>query len=96
MTPGPLIPAREMLADILLGTGKATDALREYEAVLAKEPNRFRAILGAAEPRKRGKEARARDLFKQVAEPAATPIARETGSTRPAGSLAEASTTRSP
>lgn len=48
VTPGPLLPAREILADVLLGTGKAADALREYEAVLAKEPNRYRATFGAA------------------------------------------------
>ncbi len=69
VTPGPIIPAREMLADILSGTGKATEALREYEAVLAKEPNRYRAILGASRAaRSAGQEARARDLFKQLLE----------------------------
>ena len=69
VTPGPIIPAREMLADLLSGTGKATEALREYEAVLAKEPNRYRAILGASRAaRSAGQEARARDLFKQLLE----------------------------
>jgi hypothetical protein len=48
VTPGPLLPAREVLADILLETGKAAEAQREYEAVLAKEPNRYRATFGAA------------------------------------------------
>jgi hypothetical protein len=48
VTPGPLLPAREVLADILLETGKASDALIEYEAVLATEPNRYRATSGAA------------------------------------------------
>src|SRR5262249_54084553 len=32
-TPGALLPAREMLADLLLGNGAAADALKEYEAV---------------------------------------------------------------
>ena len=48
VTPGPLAPARELLAELLLATGKAKEALVEYEAVMAKEPGRFRAISGAA------------------------------------------------
>jgi hypothetical protein len=68
VTPGPIIPAREMLADILAASGKTTEALREYEEVLAKEPNRYRAVLGASRAaRSAGQEARARDLFKQHA-----------------------------
>jgi len=48
VTPGPLLPAREVLADSLLEAGKGAVALTEYEAVLAKEPNRYRAMVGAA------------------------------------------------
>jgi tetratricopeptide (TPR) repeat protein len=48
VTPGPLAPARELLADMLLELKQPADALVEYEAVLKKEPNRFRAIYGAA------------------------------------------------
>jgi hypothetical protein len=47
VTPGPLLPAREIYAELLLDAKKATDALREFEAVLAKEPNRYRALVGA-------------------------------------------------
>jgi tetratricopeptide (TPR) repeat protein len=49
VTPGPILPAREILADILLEQGRAEEALAEYEAVLDKEPNRYRALAGAAE-----------------------------------------------
>ena len=42
------LPAREMLAEILLLDGRAADALKEYEASLASDPNRFNALLGAA------------------------------------------------
>jgi tetratricopeptide (TPR) repeat protein len=42
------LPAREMLAEMLLLDGKAVDALKEYEASLASDPNRFNALLGAA------------------------------------------------
>jgi tetratricopeptide (TPR) repeat protein len=49
VTPGPILPAREMLADVLLEDEQFAEALAEYEAVLAKEPNRFRAVAGAME-----------------------------------------------
>jgi len=38
VTPGPLKPAREILGDLFMQAGKPADALREYEAVIAKEP----------------------------------------------------------
>jgi hypothetical protein len=47
VTPGPILPAREVLATVLLKAGKPADALREFETVLAKEPNRYRALAGA-------------------------------------------------
>jgi hypothetical protein len=69
VTPGPIIPARELLADLLLASGKSDDALREYEAVLVKEPNRYRAVLGAARAASlTGNESRALELFKQLTE----------------------------
>ncbi|HYN06747.1 MAG TPA: hypothetical protein VES67_05090 [Vicinamibacterales bacterium] len=48
VTPGPLAPARELLADMLLELKQPADALREFQATLKKEPNRFRAVYGAA------------------------------------------------
>ena len=48
ITPGPLAPARELLGEILLQLNKPADALKEFEATLKKEPNRFRAVAGAA------------------------------------------------
>lgn len=53
VTPGPLLPARELLASALLEAGRPADALREFEAVLAKEPNRLRAVAGAAQAAQR-------------------------------------------
>ena len=58
VTPGPLLPAREILAQKFLDTGKPGDALREYEAVLAKEPNRYRAFAGAAQAAERAGDAK--------------------------------------
>lgn len=48
VTPGPLTPTREQLADMLLTLGKPAEALSAYEQVQADEPNRLRAIYGAA------------------------------------------------
>ena len=48
VTPGPLAPARELLGEMLLLTGDPAGALREFQATLKKEPNRFRAMYGAA------------------------------------------------
>ena len=48
VTPGALLPVREMLADLLLENGAAAEALKEYEAVLKTAPRRFNATAGAA------------------------------------------------
>jgi len=48
VTPGRLLPAREMLAYVMLESGDATAALREFETVLERDPNRLRAFAGAA------------------------------------------------
>ena len=47
VTPGPLVPARELLGDMLIELDRPREALAEYRATLAKEPNRFRALYGA-------------------------------------------------
>lgn len=52
ITPGPLMPAREQLGEMLLELKRPAEALKEFEATLAKEPNRFRALYGAAEAAK--------------------------------------------
>jgi tetratricopeptide (TPR) repeat protein len=48
VTPGPLIPAREMLGMMLLESGQYADALNAFETTLTIEPNRFRTLYGAA------------------------------------------------
>jgi hypothetical protein len=47
VTPGPLIPARELLGDILMVHGQPAQALEAYELTLKKEPNRLRTLVGA-------------------------------------------------
>jgi tetratricopeptide (TPR) repeat protein len=48
VTPGAIIPAREMLAELLSLHHRAEEALVEYQAVLKNAPNRFNALYGAA------------------------------------------------
>ena len=48
MTPGPIAPARELLGEMLLELKQPAQALTEFQATLKKEPNRFRAVYGAA------------------------------------------------
>ena len=67
VSPGPLLPAREVLATALLEAGDAAGALREFEAVLAKEPHRLRAMGGAALAAERsGDAAKARDFGARI------------------------------
>ena len=49
VTPGPLAPARELYGAMLLEHGMAKDALAAFEGTLAKEPNRYNAMAGAAQ-----------------------------------------------
>lgn len=48
VTPGPVLPAQELLGEMLLETGDPVAALAAFEASLQVDPNRFRSIYGAA------------------------------------------------
>ncbi len=48
VSPGPLVPARELLGEMLLEAKRPAEALKEFEASQKKEPNRFRGFYGAA------------------------------------------------
>ncbi|MEX2221277.1 MAG: hypothetical protein WEG40_05705 [Candidatus Rokuibacteriota bacterium] len=65
VTPGPLVPAREVLAMVLLKEGKPADALRGFETVLTKEPNRYRATIGAMHAAERVGDAKKASAFAQ-------------------------------
>src|SRR5258708_7569254 len=67
ITPGPLTPARELLGELLLELKRPAEALKEFEATLTKEPNRFRALYGAAEAAKLvGDRATAKKYFQEL------------------------------
>jgi tetratricopeptide (TPR) repeat protein len=48
VTPGPIIPARELLGELLLELGRNSEALKEFETSLAVAPKRFNGLYGAA------------------------------------------------
>jgi len=48
VTPGPIVPARELLGEMLLELGDPRQALKEFEASHRVEPNRFKGLYGAA------------------------------------------------
>ena len=48
ITPGEVLPARELLGDMLLAMNESSQALEAYELDLEEHPNRFNGIYGAA------------------------------------------------
>ncbi|MCI0698145.1 hypothetical protein L0337_39835 [candidate division KSB1 bacterium] len=48
VTPGAILPAREMLGDLLLEHGQPAQALTEFETSLRDSPNRFNGLYGVA------------------------------------------------
>ena len=48
VTPGELLPARELEGDLLLAAGRYASARAAYEATLRREPGRPRSLFGAA------------------------------------------------
>ncbi|MBC5782270.1 hypothetical protein H8N03_04890 [Ramlibacter sp. USB13] len=48
VTPGRVLPARELLGDMMLAMNMPADALQAYEMSQEREPNRFRGYSGAA------------------------------------------------
>ncbi len=67
VTPGPIAPARELLAEMLLESRQSAAALEEFQATLRKEPNRFRSVEGAARAAVlAGDQATARTYYAQL------------------------------
>jgi hypothetical protein len=68
VTPGSIVPLRELLGDVLLEQGKPKSALAEYQRSLAVAPNRFRSLYGAARAADAaGDPAEAKGYYRQLA-----------------------------
>ena len=52
VTPGPTLPAEELLGDMLMEQGRPADALAAYQRALQLYPNRFNSVLGATRAQK--------------------------------------------
>jgi hypothetical protein len=69
VTPGEVLPADELLGDMLLALNKPVEALNAYEVNLEGHPNRFNGIYGAAVAAKKSKnEEKAIHYFNQLIE----------------------------
>jgi predicted Zn-dependent protease len=49
VTPGRVVPARELLGEMLLEMKRPAEALKEFETSEMHDPNRFRGLYGAAQ-----------------------------------------------
>ncbi|HSK20868.1 MAG TPA: hypothetical protein VK912_17065, partial [Longimicrobiales bacterium] len=69
VTPGPLLPARELEGDLLLELGRPADALAAYTRTLEREPRRARALFGAARAAEQaGETATATARYREIME----------------------------
>ncbi|WP_400191564.1 tetratricopeptide repeat protein [Hymenobacter sp. B81] len=74
VTPGEVLPARELLADMLLELNRPDEALQAYQADLRQHPNRFNGLYGAALAAERaGQPDQARRYYQQLTEVANAP-----------------------
>jgi tetratricopeptide (TPR) repeat protein len=64
VTPGSMVPARDLLGQMLIELNQPAEALGEYERLLAREPNRFAALYGVGRSAElAGQPAKARDAY---------------------------------
>jgi tetratricopeptide (TPR) repeat protein len=73
VTPGPILPAYELLGELLLELDNPAEALAAFETSLQEDPNRFRGVYGAARAAElAGDTAKAEAYYSQLVELAAT------------------------
>jgi len=69
VTPGRLLPARELLGDMLMELKRPAEALKEYEISQQREPNRYRGLYGAGQAAAQsGNRDKARHHFSKLIE----------------------------
>jgi tetratricopeptide (TPR) repeat protein len=67
VTPGVIVPARELLGEMLLETKQPAEALPQFEAVLRTAPNRFNALVGAGRAAKlSGNDEKAKTYYRTM------------------------------
>jgi predicted Zn-dependent protease len=79
VTPAPVVPARELLGEMLLEAKRPAEALAAFEAAAQREPNRLRGLYGAAQAAAQsGDRAKAKMYYEKLAA-----LAAGTGRARP-------------
>ncbi len=69
VTPGPTLPAHELLGDLLMDLDRPAEALAAYERSMELHPKRFNSLLGAARAaRVLGDKPRARAFYQELLE----------------------------
>ena len=67
VTPGEVLPAKELLGDMLMQLQQYENALLTYEEVMQRSPNRFNSLYGAAlAAKKSGNNGKAISYYKQL------------------------------
>ncbi len=67
ITPGNVVPSRELLGEMLMTLNSPAQAFAEFERSLKRDPNRFRAIYGAARAAEAsGNREAARDYYAKL------------------------------
>jgi len=66
VTPGPVVPAREQLAELLLEVHRPADALTEFKADLVLAPGRRDALQGAAMAAQEAGDSRAEGQYRAL------------------------------
>jgi len=69
VTPGEVLPAHELLADMMLDMGRPKQALDKYQAALTRNPNRLNSLYGAGYAAEQlGKKEQAKKYYRQLVE----------------------------
>jgi tetratricopeptide (TPR) repeat protein len=69
VTPGRLLPARELLGEMLLELNRPSEALKEFEESEKHDPDRFRGLYGAAQAAQQaGDTTKAKRYFSRLVE----------------------------
>ncbi len=67
VTPGEVLPARELYADMLFEAERYEKSLAQYDVVLTRAPNRLNALLGAANAAERVGEVEVAEQYRAIA-----------------------------
>ena len=79
VTPGRVLPARELLGEMLLEQNRPAEALKEFEMSQQREPNRFRNYAGSAKAAEMaGDKTKAREYYAKLVE-----LSKKGGTDRP-------------